>query len=266
MTTTLIDILRLNGRGVISLIGAGGKTSLMFCLAKELAASGKTVLTTTTTRIFMPKPDQSPATIIEGIVDELVKTSKSFLTRYPHFSAGSKQDIATRKLVGFTLDTLHQLWQANLFDWILVEADGARRKPLKATAAHEPVIPEITTHLMLVTGLDVVGTPLDESHVHRSTLFSDNTGLSLGETINEHAIATSIAIEIKKAEALGHPLFNTVFLNKADTPDRIASGQKIAELLQTNKNINQIIITSFRNEPFIKACFDNLKTPQGNKK
>ena len=116
MTNTLIDKLRLKHRGVISLVGAGGKTSLMFCLAKKLTESGKTVLTTTTTKIFMPKPDQSPVTIIEGAVDELVKKSKSFLSRYSHFSAGSKQDLATGKLKGFTPDIIHQLWQENLFD------------------------------------------------------------------------------------------------------------------------------------------------------
>ena len=266
MTTTLIDTLHLNGRGVISLIGAGGKTRLMFCLAKELAASGKTVLTTTTTKIFMPVPDQSPITIVESGVDELVKTSKSFLNQYSHFSAGSKQDVTTGKLIGFTPDIINQLCQANLFDWILVEADGARRKPLKSTASHEPVIPEVTTHLILVTGLDAVGNLLDENHVHRAKLFSNNTGLPLGKTIDEHAIAASIAIEIKKAKTLSHPLFNTVFLNKADTPVRVASGQKIAELLQTNKNINQIIITSFRDELSVKTCFDTQETNQRNKK
>ncbi|WP_299983905.1 selenium cofactor biosynthesis protein YqeC [Desulfobacula sp.] len=265
MTNTLINKLQLKRRGVISLIGAGGKTSLMFRLAKELTESGKTVLTTTTTKIFMPDSDQSPVTIIEGAVDELVKTSKSFLSRYPHFSAGSKQDLATGKLKGFTSDIINQLWQANLFDWILVEADGARGKPLKATASHEPVVPKATSHIVLVTGLDGVGKVLDENHVHRAGLFSNNTGLPLGETIDEQTIAASMAIEIKKADALGHPLFNIVFLNKADTPDRIASGRKIAELLQTNKNINTIITASLRDEPSVKNYFDNQEINQRNK-
>ncbi len=56
MNTSLIDILKLKSQGVISIIGAGGKTSLMFSLAKELSKSGKKVLTTTTTKIFMPTP------------------------------------------------------------------------------------------------------------------------------------------------------------------------------------------------------------------
>ncbi|MCD4720193.1 MAG: putative selenium-dependent hydroxylase accessory protein YqeC [Desulfobacula sp.] len=265
MTNTLIDKLYLNRQGVISLIGAGGKTSLMFRLAKELIDSGKTVLTTTTTKIFMPKPDQSPVIIIESAVDELVKKSKSCLNRYPHFSAGSKHDLASGKLNGFSPDIINHLWQANLFDWIIIEADGAKRKPLKATASHEPVVPKITSHLILVTGLDAVGKALGDHYVHRAKLFSENTGLPLGETIDEQSIAISTAIEIKKAKALGHPLFNILFLNKADTPDRIVSGKKIAELLQTNKNIDQIITASLKDEIPVKDSFNIRKQNQRNK-
>jgi probable selenium-dependent hydroxylase accessory protein YqeC len=265
MTNLLINTLRLKDRGVISLIGAGGKTSLMFSLARELTDSGKTVLTTTTTKIFMPKPDQSPTTIIESTVDELVKKSKSSLNRYPHFSAGSMHDPTTGKLSGFSLNIINQLWQTNLFDWIIVEADGAKCKPLKASNSHEPVIPGVTTHLILVTGLDAVGKPLDDQYVHRVKLFSGNTGLRLGATIDEQSIAISTAIEIKKANSLGHPLFNIVFLNKADTPDRTASGQKIARLLQTNKNINQIITASLKDEVPVKDCVNTKKINQRNK-
>ncbi len=265
MTNTLIDKLHLNRHGIISLIGAGGKTTLMFSLAKELIDSGKTVLTTTTTKIFMPNPDQSPFTIIESAVGELVKKSKSCLNRYPHFSAGSRHDPVTGKLNGFGQDIIDQLEKANLFDWIIVEADGAKRKPLKATDSHEPVIPRGTTHLILVTGLDAVGKTLEDKYVHRAKLFSENTGLPLGETIKEQSVAISIAIEIKKAKALGHPFFNIVFLNKADTPDRAVSGKKIAELLQTNKNIDQIITASLKDNIPVKDCFDTAKQIKGEK-
>lgn len=259
MTNTLINKLHLNRQGIISLIGAGGKTSLMFRLAQELTHSGKTVLTTTTTKIFMPSPDQSPVTIIESAVGELVKKSKSYLNRYPHFSAGSRHDPITGKLNGFSPDIIDQLWQANLFDWIIVEADGARQKPLKASNSHEPVVPGGTTYLVLVTGLDAVGKPLDDKYVHRANLFSENTGLRLGGTIEERFVAASIAIEIEKADTLGHPFFNIVFLNKADTPDREVSGKKIADFLQTNKNIDRIITASLRDNIPVKDCFDITK-------
>lgn len=254
MKTRIIDTLQLPGQGLISVIGAGGKTSLMFRLAKELENSGKRVLTTTTTKIFMPLPSQSPFTIIDSSIEELIKKSASRLKRFLHFSAGKKYDPATEKLEGFAPDLICQLWQAGLFDWIIVEADGARQKPIKATASHEPVVPEDTTHLILVTGLDAVGKPFNETHVHRAKLFSQNTGLPLGETMDEKSMAISIAIEIKKAGDLGHTLSNFVFLNKADNPDKINSGQKIAELLQTNKIIHRIITASLIDGFPVKSC------------
>ena len=266
MKTQLIDKLQLTGKGVISIIGAGGKTSLMFQLAKQLANSGKNVLTTTTTKIFMPKPLQSPFTLINSSFKELVKKSNTCIIDYSHFSAGSRHDSASGKLCGFALDIIDQLWQADIFDWIIVEADGARQKPLKATASYEPVVPGSTTHLILVTGLDAVGRPLDEVHVHRAELFSKNTGLILGKTLDEKSIATCIAIEIKKAWLLGHTISNSgsnsesnsrsnsIFLNKADNPDKIKSGQKIAKHLQTNKIINRIITASLIDEFPVKSC------------
>lgn len=260
MTDTLKNILHLNRRGVISIIGAGGKTSLMFRLAKELSDSGKTVLATTTTKIFMPDKDVSPHTTITGSIDELVLNSETLFKRYPYFSAGSEHDVTTGKLNGFGPDAIKQLWQSAVFDWIIVEADGAKRLPLKSTGTHEPVIPEVTTHLILVTGLDAVNTPLDDKHVHRAALFSKNTGLPVGEPITEPFIATSIAIELKKAEKLSYPSSTAVILNKADTQTRRTSGQKIAGFLKTNQSINQIIIASLKAQTAVKDFFILQKT------
>jgi len=244
MKTKLIEKLQLTGKGVISIIGAGGKTSLMFQLAKELENSGKSVLTTTTTKIFMPTLKQSPLTIIENSIDELVKKSKGLLKSSFQFSAGQKYNPITEKLEGFTPDCIDKLWQTSLFDWIIVEADGARQKPIKATGSHEPAIPKVTTHLILVAGLDALDKPLDETFVHRAEIFSRNTGLPRGETLDELSIAKCIAFEIKKAGHLAHSLSNSVLLNKADSPDQIKSGEKIAKLLQTNKTIHRIITAS----------------------
>ena len=55
----LIEALGLQAREVISLVGAGGKTTLMFRLAKELLLSGKRVVTTTTTKILEPTPEET---------------------------------------------------------------------------------------------------------------------------------------------------------------------------------------------------------------
>lgn len=256
MADTVVNALQLNSRGVISLIGAGGKTSLMFCLAKELAGFKKKVLTTTTTKILTPDKEQSPCTLLADSFPELEKKVKSCLSRYNHFSAGSENDPAQGKIEGFNADIIDQLWQKNLFDWIIVEADGAAQKALKASDSHEPVIPKATTVLILVTGLDAKGKPLDDKHVHRSELFSKNTGLGSGQIIDESSIAACIDIEINKANSLSGPVRSIVFLNKADNHEKVISAKKIAQLLQTNRFINKIITGSLLNEPLVKECLN----------
>jgi probable selenium-dependent hydroxylase accessory protein YqeC len=244
MINSLIDTLQPGSKGVISLIGAGGKTSLMFQLAKELSKFKQRVLTTTTTKIFMPKTWQSPETIIENDINKLIQKAEINSDNFYHFSAGSKYDPLSKKIKGFSKNYINQLWQTKIFDWIIVEADGAKQKPIKASDVHEPVIPAETTHLILVTGLDSVGKALNDDNVHRSKIFSRNTELDMGEIIDEQAVAASITIEIKKARLLSSPEFNIVFLNKADTQGRKISGQKITKLLKTDKSIDTIITAS----------------------
>ena len=244
----LVDPLNLSRRGIISLIGAGGKTSLMFRLAKELADNEKRVLTTTTTKIFMPQPEDSPEIIFADSFDKLLREAEHCFQRYSHFSAGSRYDENLKKVIGLPPEMIDQLWRAGLFDWIIVEADGAKRKPIKATGPHEPVIPALTRHVILVAGLDAVGLALDDDHVHRAALFSLNTGRPLGSIIDEPSMATAIALEIKKAGASIDPEKMVVVLNKADTPGRIASGRRIEKLLENQTAIDNVIITSLMNK------------------
>jgi probable selenium-dependent hydroxylase accessory protein YqeC len=252
MTPSLINSLCSTPEGLISIIGAGGKTSLMFRLAKEISRDGGTVLTTTTTKIFFPEKALSPETVMASSAQDLMEKSKAGLRRHPHFSAGRHHDLVSGKLEGFSPDVIDTLWQAGLFDWIMVEADGSRQKPLKATDVHEPVIPASTTCLVLVAGLDSLGLPLDEAHVHRASIFSKNTGLGLGQIVDETAMTASIALELEKAAGFCKAQNHVLVLNKADTPGRIESGLCIAGLLKANPGLTQVFITSLRDEPCIK--------------
>ena len=256
MDQSLTDLFQMTGTGVVSIIGAGGKTSLMFCLAKELAGAGKKVLTTTTTHIFMPGSDQSPHLLMADTAAALVEGCRSTLDRFPHFSAASRSLPDQGKLKGFTPQILDHLWQASLFDWILVEADGAKGRPLKATDRHEPVVPRSTTHLIHVSGLDGLGNPLDEVSVHRAPLFSANTGLALGAVIDEEAMAESAVQEIQKAAAMSFPRVQKfALLNKADNLHRQRCGEKIAELLQARQHLDRIVMAALQDPDPIKKAW-----------
>ena len=74
----LTDALGIKPREVFSLVGAGGKTTLMFRLAKELSLGGKKIVTTTTTKILEPTPEETGALFIEPDEEKV----KNFVKAY----------------------------------------------------------------------------------------------------------------------------------------------------------------------------------------
>ena len=181
--------------GVVSIVGAGGKTTLMYCLARELAEAGESVLTTTTTKILKPEKDQAAHFIFARSVGEIVKRAEELPANHPHLCASLEQTGPNGKTRGFPPEWIDELMQTHVFQWILVEADGAARRPLKAPADYEPVIAQTTKWLIVVVGLDAIHKPLGEEWVFRPEFFQALTGLSTGEPITPEAVATAIKHE-----------------------------------------------------------------------
>jgi probable selenium-dependent hydroxylase accessory protein YqeC len=215
-------------QGVLTLTGAGGKTSLMFHLARLLERSGKRVLTTTTTKIFFPTADQSETVLVDADPEAILRQVSSGLRAYRCITAAAAHRADTGKLIGFNPEAIKTFAASALFDWILVEADGSARRPLKAHAEHEPVIPSGTTVLVAVAGLEVLGEPLSEEMVFRSEIAGKLMGLSPGETITEAALARLIAHPLGLFTGALPGIRRFIFLNKADNPERRARGAGIA--------------------------------------
>jgi probable selenium-dependent hydroxylase accessory protein YqeC len=83
------DSLNLKNGGVISLVGAGGKTALMFRLARELSKDGDRVLTTTTTKIFIPMRKQSSIMLISESAETIAQHARKLFKKNSHITAGS---------------------------------------------------------------------------------------------------------------------------------------------------------------------------------
>jgi probable selenium-dependent hydroxylase accessory protein YqeC len=261
---SLRESLMLTGGGVVSLVGAGGKTSLMFRIARELSRAGALVLTTTTTKILMPGQNQSSKVIVSNSLEEILRKSGMLIKDVPHITAASevrtaKVDVKSRqtqlgqrrKLIGFQPEFIDALCHAGVFNWILVEADGAAGKPLKAPDPHEPVIPKSTARLIAVLGLDGVGKPLDNESVFRPHRFAEITGLRQGDIVNAADCVATIIHESGIMKSAPGAAERLVFLNKADRPDRLEAARKIVALLETEKNagLRRVIIGQALHEP-----------------
>ncbi len=215
------------------MVGAGGKTSLMFALAQELVDAGMTVITTTTTKIYVPSQKQSAHIVASESVEDVLSQARNLVKGYPHATAAAEYSTDKRKLIGLKPESVDMLRESDLFQWIIVEADGAAGKPLKAPAPHEPVIPESTRTLVAVSGLYAVGKPLTDQWVFRPEKFSMLTGLKIGDPVTETAII-DVLIH-KKGIMKGAPVHaeKIAFFNQTEKPDQIESGKAIFDLLLT---------------------------------
>jgi probable selenium-dependent hydroxylase accessory protein YqeC len=228
---SLLDAFGFYGTGMVSIVGAGGKTTLMFRLAGELEKAGHRVLTTTSTKIFKPTTEQSSNVVISEDPIEVVRCAERHSLKGLHLTAAARYDEASDKLLGYAPEAINEIWRSGWFDHILIEADGAARRPLKAPASHEPVIPSETSVLIAVIGLDGVGVPLMADHVFRPDQYTRLTKLPMGAIVTAESVC--MVLMHPKGMMKGCPATarQFVFLNKAETPDRQATGREVGQIL-----------------------------------
>ena len=152
-------------RKVIAFCGAGGKTSCIHAIRDYCLAKNKTVLVTTTTHMFL---EEGCVSNVKDIIEKLDKDGYAFAgipmsadrTGAKAASTGSARDLFIKprrqdKISAISND--ERLLAEMHADVSLIEADGARCLPFKAPKPWEPVIPEETTDIVLVMGMDAEG-------------------------------------------------------------------------------------------------------------
>ncbi len=204
--------------GITAIIGSGGKSTLLKTLGLELMRAGGRVLLCTTTHMLpvagVPWDGSSrrldaapwkPRTLhVPGCTCEAC----AGLVRGSICQAGVL-DPETGKLSA-PAEPLDQL--AQRFDYVLAEADGSKRLPLKAHAAWEPVIPATTANVVWVVGASGLGKPVAEV-VHRPEIFCEHCGCELTDTATPERVAMALNAEV---QALGLGTAR-VMLNQVDT-------------------------------------------------
>ena len=194
--------------GVTAAVGSGGKTTLLRTLGEELARAGHTVLLCTTTKIF--PFDGLPCARTEEELEKLRRKHRLLCAGTPYLDTGK-----------LTALSVPMAALAERFDYVLAEADGSAQRPLKAHAAHEPVIPPEVRRIVCVVGLSGLGVPIEEA-AHRPELYADLAGVSV-----QTPVTAEIAATVLRRGGRGWRFF----INQADTPERWAWGRELASLL-----------------------------------
>ena len=204
--------------GITAIIGSGGKSALLKTLGLELMRAGGRVLLCTTTHMFpvagVPwngssrRLDAAPWKPGAAHVPGCTCEACAGLVRGSICQAGVL-DPETGKLSA-PAEPLNEL--AQRFDYVLAEADGSKRLPLKAHAAWEPVIPADTANVVWVVGASGLGKPINEA-VHRPELFCERCGCEPTDTATPERVAMALNAELQMLN-----LNNArIMLNQADT-------------------------------------------------
>lgn len=230
LTHALRLALRPAAPDVVAFVGGGGKSSALFRLAGEIADSGQRVITTTTTRIFAGQIAHAPAHLLAP--DGQVEWDALHRALDSHNHCLLLADDRPPKAAGIPprlVDEITRRAEALHLSALLVEADGSNRRPAKAPAAHEPVIPEAATLLVPVLGLDAIGLPLAEPALHRPEQMRALLGVADPATRFTPQMAVRLLLhpqggaKARPASAQFLPL-----LNKADSPTARLLGRLIA--------------------------------------
>ena len=228
---------------IVSLVGAGGKTTLMSALAKELVDTGESVVTTTTTKIFDWQASGA-CLILETDEKKIPHLLIKALKKHRHVTLAKERLPAEGKLKGISPELVVQLAEMEQIAYIIIEADGAARKPLKAPNATEPVIPQSTSLVIPVIGIDALDSRLTEENVFRPEIVSRLTGLPLGGVISAEAIATLITHN--EGIIKGSPNHARIIplINKIDLAQGLAKAENLASKIlgKRHPQIERVIL------------------------
>jgi len=209
----LRDLLKENER-VVAFVGAGGKTSLIYSLARQLSGWGHKVLITTTTKMRPPSRNL------------LLLESLNKIPFYTHLTVGRCIDPGSGKLLGVHQDEIQQLRERFGAHYVLVEADGAAGRPVKAPAGHEPVVPSSVDLVIGVMGLDALGGLVDKETVFRLEHFLRVTGLALSDEIGPDSLRNLAVHPEGLFKGAPANVRKVVFYNKADAYEFIAGSRR----------------------------------------
>ncbi|HNX49597.1 MAG TPA: selenium cofactor biosynthesis protein YqeC [Thermoanaerobaculaceae bacterium] len=184
----LIAAFDLRRYRFIHLIGGGGKTTIMLAMARALSERGKRVIATTSTRVRRSEGEALGKPLLVPDVGELAEKARAALARRNPIVLARM--VEGEKLLGFPAEALEHLSAEGVADTLIVEADGAAGRPLKAHAPWEPVIASSADLVIIVLGAWCLGQPLDEKTVHRAERFAERVRCPLGTPLTaEHVVA-----------------------------------------------------------------------------
>ncbi|WP_435176804.1 selenium cofactor biosynthesis protein YqeC [Halorussus sp. AFM4] len=219
--------------GLTCVVGAGGKKTTLYALADRL---DRAVVTAT---VRIPIFDEEVA---EVVVTDDPAAAAGRADRFPLGLVPERE--REDRYRGYDPETVGDLAAAHDGP-VLVKADGARTRWLKAPNDREPRIPRAADTVLPVASARIVGKPLTDERVHRPERVAAVTGREVGEEVRAADVAAVLASEEAGLKGVPEGATAIPVVNMVDDPELEAVGREIAEevLARAPESVPRVALT-----------------------
>jgi len=219
--------------GLVCVVGAGGKKTTLYALANRL---DRAVVTAT---VRIPIFDDQVADV--RVTRDPVGALRDAVDDAWPLGLVPERERDDRYL-GYDRETVTAIRATPGHGPVLVKADGARTRLLKAPDEREPQIPATADTVIPVASARVVGKPLSDAHVHRPERVADLTGLQLGDPIAPEDVGTVLAHRLGGRKRVPPSATVVPLINMVDDDELAATGRAIAAAVHDRADVPRVVL------------------------
>jgi probable selenium-dependent hydroxylase accessory protein YqeC len=223
----LSTFLNIQPSQCVSIMGAGGKSTLMNRLADELIVLGRTVVLSSTTNYHRPRTLQPDQILLTGDAPDWPDRLGVLGQRWNRLLV-LHHDLGDAMVKGIDIATVRIIHDRIPDAIVIVKTDGARKRWFKAPNRSEPVIPPWSQLSITVVNWEILGQSLTEALVHRPERVAELTGLTLGDPITPQVVGTVLTHPDTYAAKIPSGARRAIYISHVRTAMDVEQAKRIA--------------------------------------
>ena len=234
---SLEKLLDLKEKDVVVAVGSNGKTTFCLNLCEELKKKGKTVIFSTTVKIYPVGEEYGfvDMTYNPGIKSETGERKREVDKDGNVYVLGI-YDRKIGKITSLPQEVLEKF--SERCDYTVIEGDGSKSKPLKGWEEREPVYTVNTTKSVGIIPINMIGERIDDRIIHRMEKFLKISKRKEGEILT---LAHLYNIIIHKNGLFQYSLGEKILiLNCTETERDRENALKLAKMIKSNVNFKNV--------------------------
>lgn len=225
---------------MVCVVGAGGKKTTLYALANQLDRA----VVTATVRIPIFDDNVAEVDVTRDPVGAIREATAWPLGLVPERERDDRY-------LGYDRETVTAIRATPGTGPVLVKADGARTRLLKAPNEREPQVPATADTVIPIASAKVVGRPLSDDHVHRPERVAELTGLDLGDSIGPEDVGAVLASRAGGRKRVPPTATVVPLINMVDDEELAATGRDIADAIHERADVPRVVLARMQDAELV---------------